>query len=99
MRVYPPFLELYLFDKISKTFLAVTLLCSLEINFLVFCRFCFLPKVIILSACGFKNFAFGKVVLICSYFINEFNIFFNNAFLCSEVLFSFLFANPCLIII
>ena len=33
----------------------------------------FLPSVIILSACGFKNFAFGKVVVICSYFIKEFN--------------------------
>ena len=55
------------------------------------------PNVIILSACGFKNLAFGKVVLICSYLIKEFNIFFKRAFLCSEVLFSFLFTIPCLI--
>jgi len=37
-----------------------------------------------------KNLAFGKVVVICSYLIKEFNIFFNKAFLCSDVLLSFL---------
>ena len=37
------------------------------------------PKLIILSACGFKNFAFGNVVLICSYLIKELSIFFNKA--------------------
>ena len=67
------------------------------IFFFVVCNVSFLPNVIIFSACGFKNLAFGKVVLICSYLIKEFNIFFNNAFLCSEVLFNFLFAIPCLI--
>ena len=46
---------------------------------------------------GFRNFAFGNVVFICSYIIKEFNIFLSNAFLCSEVLFNFLFAIPCLI--
>ena len=39
----------------------------------------------------------GKVVLICSYFTSEFSIFFKSAFLCSEVLLSFLLAMPCLI--
>ena len=54
-----------------------------------------IDKVIILSACGFKNLAFGNVVVICSYLISELSIFFNKAFLCSEVLFSFLFTKPC----
>ena len=39
-----------------------------------------------------ENFkiAFGNVVIICSYFINEFNIFLNKALRCSLVLFNFL---------
>ena len=49
-----------------------------------------IDKVIILSACGFKTFALGKVVVICSYLIKELSIFLNKAFLCSEVLFNFL---------
>ena len=43
-----------------------------------------------LSICGFNSFAFGKVVIICSYFIRELSIFLNKAFLCSDVLFNFL---------
>ena len=61
-----------------------------DINVFVFVKVSFLPKVIILSACGFKTFAFGNVVVICSYLIKEFSIFLNNAFLCSDVLFNFL---------
>ena len=56
-----------------------------------------IDKVITLSACGLRTLAFGKVVVICSYFINELSIFFIRAFLCSEVLFNFLLAKPCLI--
>ena len=51
----------------------------------------FLPKVMTLSICGFSSFAFGSVVMICSYLIKEFNIFLNKAFLCSDVLFNFLY--------
>ena len=43
-----------------------------------------------ISVIGFISFAFGKVVIICSYFINELSMFLINAFLCSEVLLSFL---------
>ena len=47
-------------------------------------------KIITLSILGFNSLAFGKVVVICSYLINELSIFLNKAFLCSEVLFNFL---------
>ena len=54
------------------------------------CSLFFFPNVIALSIFGFSSFALGKVVVICSYLISELSIFLNNAFLCSEVLLSFL---------
>ncbi len=68
-------------DKVFVTLFVNFISCSLDIRIFVECSFSFFPNVIILSACGFKNFAFERVVVICSYFINELSIFFNNAFL------------------
>ena len=77
-------------DKVFFTLFADFVSCNFEINTLVLCKLSYLPKVINLSACGCNTFAFGSVVVICSYFTSELSIFFINAFLCSDVLFSFL---------
>src|SRR5210317_2402935 len=95
--VLPPFLFSYLFDRVLVTLFADVTSCSFETSILVVCKVSFFPRVIILSACGFKNLAFGNVVLICSYLMSELSIFFSNALRCSEVLFNFLLAIPCLI--
>ena len=63
--------------------------CNFENNLFLLLNIFFLPIVITLSICGLSSFALGKVVMICSYLIKEFNIFLNRAFLCSPVLFSF----------
>ena len=55
--VYPPFLPSYLLARVFLTLLADLVSWSLEINIFVFCKLFFFPKVIILSAWGFKTFA------------------------------------------
>ena len=88
--VYPPFLFSYLLERVFLTLFVDLMSCSFEIKVFVLDNVFFLPSVMILSAWGFRTFAFGKVVVICSYFINELSIFLIRAFLCSEVLLSFL---------
>ena len=51
------------------------------------------------AALGFKNLAFGKVVVICSCLIKAFDKFINKAFLWELVLFNLYFKTLCLIII
>ena len=53
----------------------------IDIDFFLAAKSPFLPKVTNFSTKGLNSFAFGKVVVICSCLINEFDKFIRRAFL------------------
>ena len=92
---YPPALLLYLGPNSLNNFPTISLsLKRLKANLLLW-TLVSLARVIIGSAYFLNSLAFGRVVLISSCLNNETTIFLNIAFLWLLVLFNFLCALPC----